>query len=299
MSNFPGLPSKLPFRGVRRGMLPRGLILAAFCVGIVYVALFAFRGRLHPVTGWPILGRAFFKALPAVLLAAGTQVAGQGTAHAARVAVALAIFSVGDAFLDVEAQFPRVGGIGIDYFLLGLGSFLVALLALARAYTIGAPRFEPVVAIATATPCVIVAGRLWPYISVHSDAAVLQPAMAIYFAALAAMFYGAATRNTQHTREAWATTAGSALFLASNAALAFDRFAPPATDPVTGVPRWWAAQPTLVVLALYWAAIALIADGAAASAGASVRDPSVDVALLLRKKNREKARINIKEEKED
>jgi hypothetical protein len=77
------------------------------------------------------------------------------------------------------------------------------------------------------------------------------------------------------------------LFLGSDAALAFDRFAPPPTDPETGALRWWAAQPTLVVLTLYWAALVLIALGGVESSVVQV-DPIVAEAARLRAKNAEK-----------
>lgn len=293
MPRIPGLSLNIPQRGIRRGVLPNGLILAASCVGVTYMVLFGIRGHAPP-SGWPLIGRAFFKAIPALLLSAGTWVAGGGVHHASRVAVALLLCAAGDAALDVDATLAGVRGgtaaAAMDFFLAGLGCFLCAHVLLARAYLRSNARFEAVVACATALPGVIVVSRLWPFVAARADAGVMLPAIVIYACSLVAMFYGAVSRRAASTKDAWATGCGAALFIGSDAALAFDRFAPPPTDPESGALRWWAAQPTLVVLTLYWAALVLIALGGVESSVVKV-DPIVAEAARLRAKHAAEKKI--------
>lgn len=161
---------------------------------------------------------------------------------------------------DVALLWPREG------FVPGLVCFLVAHLLYLRAFTRDAAFFRSG-PLAFAVYAVVAGGllaRLWPGIP-----AALQVPVVAYVLCLAAMAAQSAAR-AMHRRDplAWRAAAGGALFVASDALLAFDRFAGPLP------------MASLCVLATYWSAQWCISAslpvrrGAAAPAPAPGRTPA-------------------------
>lgn len=150
---------------------------------------------------------------------------------------------------DIALLWPREG------FVPGLVSFLVAHLLYLRAFTRDA-RFVRAWPLAFAVYALVAAGllaRLWPGV----PAALHAPVIA-YVVCLAAMAAQAAARARQRGDGlAWRAAAGGALFVTSDALLAFDRFAAPLPAA------------SLCILATYWAAQACIAASLPPVAGAA------------------------------
>jgi uncharacterized membrane protein YhhN len=256
-------------------------LLAAAAAVAAYAAL---RANAAPLAApGALLASALLKAAPAALLARWALRAAPRARGAALAAAALLLCALGDAALEAERARGAFAAMGIKAFPMfeaGLASFFAAHVLFAGALATPAPRLEPVVALAAATPAAIALRLLWPHVARDAAAAPLLPALAAYAGALALTFYAAVARGGARVgRDSWwRGVAGAALFMASDAALAFARFAPPPRAPGGGV-RWWFAFPDAVVLATYWPAIALLAaavvaaarpaEGAAAAAAAA------------------------------
>ena len=150
---------------------------------------------------------------------------------------------------DVALMWPQRGFLaGLVSFLLGHLAYLVAFTRVAR---LGA---APVAFLAYGALAAGVLSRLWPGIPAELHVPVI-----VYVGALAAMAAQAASvawlrRGTPEARRWCVAAVGGALFMASDATLATDRF-------TGGVP-----YATLWVLASYWAAQWCLASAAAPAA---------------------------------
>lgn len=241
-------------------LLPLALVFAAvFCVLITL--------DLYPASSladrpWFAVFLVLLKAEPALFLATFVWYSLPPSSTRSATSLALALCSLGDAALEVERTL-RGGDVA---FLAGLGSFLVAHIVFARGYLLTAPRFEPVIALAAATPPLIVLRSLWPHVGANPAHAPLKPAIVAYGSVLALLLYAAVVRTPSSARNWVQTVGGVVVFLLSDAVLAWDRFAPAPTD-ASGAVRWWWHSPSGIVMVTYYTAITLLAT-------AAVLDPS-------------------------
>lgn len=123
-------------------------------------------------------------------------------------------------------------------FLAGLGAFLIAHLCFALAFCLGAFSVGAfVVALAPALGVGIAVGRwLWPHLGPEYRAPVTAYVATILFMCAAAAGYGAATGR-------WQVLLGAVMFVASDLAVARDRFvARGFFNKVWGSPAYYAAQ---------------------------------------------------------
>ena len=252
------------------------LVLLASSAYTLLFALHAPRAALHAALGAvpaTLLGVSI-KVLPALLLSALARAAPHPAAplYPSRVSLALLLSALGDALLDL-CELP---GLKDACFLLGLGSFLLAHLAYCAAFlaTTATRAHSLATAIACASmPCAVVA-LLRPHILASPAHAPLFPAVCVYVAAITAMLYLSVARTPSGgARNWWLTVAGAALFMLSDAVLAWDRFAPPPRGG-DGRVRWWWAEPKLIVMVTYFGAQALLARATVPrkrAAGAAVK----------------------------
>lgn len=156
---------------------------------------------------------------------------------------------------DVALLWPREG------FVPGLVCFLVAHLLYLRAFTRDAAFFRsgPLAFAVYAVVAGALLARLWPGVPTALHGAVI--AYVLCLAAMAAQ--SAARARLRREPLAWRAAAGGALFVASDALLAFDRFATPLP------------MASLCVLATYWSAQWCIAASLPVTrdAGAPARAP--------------------------
>jgi uncharacterized membrane protein YhhN len=137
---------------------------------------------------------------------------------------------------DVLLMLPR------DRFVAGLAAFLIAHLLYLRAFTLDGVRVTWWIVLPLAAVALILLRVLLPHV-----AARLRAPVVVYALALTAMAWSAGERGAADAAGGAFAAAGGVLFVASDSALAIDRFARP-----------FRAAP-LVVLATYFAAQTLIA----------------------------------------
>jgi uncharacterized membrane protein YhhN len=203
------------------------------------------------------------KVLPALLLSvfpARAHPRGRFSVHASRVSIALLLSAAGDALMDF-CERTELGGEAA--FLGGLGTFLLAHLFYCAGFLSTVERHSAPVALVTAFPSALVLKALSPHILGGKDAS-LFPAVCVYVAVITSMLYLSVVRGANGARGYWLTVGGAALFLFSDAVLAWDKFAPPPRVASSGAVRWWFRAPKVLVMASYYGAQALLASGAAA-----------------------------------
>ena len=86
----------------------------------------------------------------------------------------------------------------------------------------------------------------------------------VYVCVIGAMWYMSLVRDEGSTgsgRSFYLSALGATLFLVSDTALAFGKFAPPPLRP-DGSVWWWFSQPKVVVMVTYYGAQFLLAHGA-------------------------------------
>ncbi len=242
----------------------RGLLVAIFA--LAYTLLFVFsapRARLAASLGplhAHLLG-AGVKVVPALLLASFPPRAHPSGApfslYASRVTSALLLSALGDLLMDF-CERPELGGEAA--FLGGLGVFLLAHVFYCAGFLATVRRHALPVAAVCCMPSALVLRALGPHILGGKDAALL-PAVCAYVAVITCMLYLAVVRSPDSPRGYWLTVGGAALFLFSDAVLAWDKFAPPPLN-AAGAVRWWFRAPKVVVMASYYGAQMLLAAGA-------------------------------------
>ena len=248
----------------------RGFVIAASAA--TYIAAFvpsvprAFLSNALGALPAHLLG-VFVKVLPALLLSAFPARARLGprfSSYGALVSRALLLSALGDLLLDFCDR-AELGGEAA--FLCGLGAFLLAHALYCAGFLATVRQHAPSVALVLCAPSAIVLRFLAPHILAGKDAPLL-PAVLVYVAVITCMLYLAAVREAHCARGYWLTVGGAALFLLSDAVLAWDKFAPPPLG-ANGRVRWWFRAPKVVVMCTYYAAQMMIAAGAAVEAPAS------------------------------
>jgi len=240
---------------------------------LAYTLLFAMR--------WPALSPRFLglfpslylslplKALPVLLLSSFAKVPGvipQGalaessaSQYKLFIARGLLASAVGDVLLDL-CELP---GLEVGAFLAGLAAFLSAhvLYTVGFFYTTSRP-VSALLGVACLLPCAIVTSLLAPHILRSPEHAPLLGPVCVYVAVIATMWYFSLVRDEGNSRYGYYLSAGGAmLFVISDVALAFAKFAPPPRAP-GGAVWWWFREPKVVVMATYYGAQCLLACGA-------------------------------------
>ena len=245
----------------------RGFLITASAA--TYIAVFVLSGPRallsYALGALPahLLGVSI-KVLPALLLSAfpaRARIGPRFAAYGAFISRALLFSAVGDLMMDF-CERAELGGEAA--FLGGLGFFLLAHVCYCAGFLATVRRHAPTVALTLCAPPAIVLRLLAPHSLAGKDAP-LFPAVCIYVAVITGMLYLAAVREAHCARGYWLTVAGAALFLLSDAVLAWDKFAPPPLG-ADGRVRWWFRAPKVVVMCTYYGAQMLLAAGAAVEA---------------------------------
>jgi uncharacterized membrane protein YhhN len=259
-----------------------------FAASLSYIVFFVLRKEVTSSSlswvGYVALG-ALLKSAPVVSLSlvvsrSASRLPSSFSSYVTHLELGLLLSAGGDFFLHICDAGWEPG------FIVGLGLFFLAHCAYVYGFFTTRGRHEVVLALASAAMPVAVLSSVMPHVLAAPATAHLAPALAVYCGAIALMLYGAVVRRTDaiaHRGAASAnwhlTVGGAALFIFSDACLAFDRFAPPPRNEAGSV-RWWWRCPQLLVLVSYYAAQALLAYGAwrggdAAPATASARAQTV------------------------
>jgi len=250
---------------------------AVLVAAALYTLLFAVRGPAPPLfLGLPSLYLSLpLKVLPALLLSSFARMPGvipHGalagspiSQHKLYVARGLVLSAAGDLLLDL-CELPALKDVA---FLVGLVAFLSAHILYAIGfYWTTSKAVNALVAVACVLPCTLVTSLLAPHILGSPEHAPLFGPVCVYVCVITCMWYFSLVRDSNGsssgTRAYYMTVAGATLFVLSDVALAFDKFAPPPRDD-SGNVRWWFSQPKVVVMVTYYAAQCLIASGAWAS----------------------------------
>jgi uncharacterized membrane protein YhhN len=247
--------------------------LAATACALLYTALFAVRWQ-HPSPLFLGLFPALYlslplKALPVLLLSSFARLPGvipQGALAESSVsqyklfmARGLLASAAGDVLLDL----CEVPGLEDGAFVAGLLAFLSAHVLYAAGFFWTASRpLSALLATACALPCALVTSLLAPHILRNPAHAPLLGPVCIYVLVIGTMWYLSLVRDEGTSRRGYYLTAcGATLFLVSDIALAWDKFAPPPLRP-SGEVWWWFSQPKVVVMLTYYGAQSLLAHGA-------------------------------------
>ena len=248
---------------------------AVLACAAAYTLLFAFRWQATSplfLGLFPALYLALpLKALPALLLSSLARLPSAAPAGAALaesavgqyklcVARGLLASAAGDVLLDL-CELP---GLEDAAFLAGLACFLAAHVLYAQGFYATAQRpLSALLGVACALPSALVASYLARHIQASPVHAPLLGPVCVYTCVITLMWYLSLARDEGGgLRAYYLTAAGATLFLASDVALAFGKFAPPPLHPDSGEVRWWFSSPKVVVMVTYYAAQSLLACGA-------------------------------------
>ena len=242
--------------------------------GLLYTVLFAtkpsastFLGLFPafylslPLKVFPVLLLSAFTSYPGVI-PTGALSASLTSQYKLYISRGLLASAAGDLCLDLY----ELPGMGEAPFVVGLLAFLAAhILYSIGFYKTTARPVNALVAVACILPTAIVLSLLAPHILNNPQHAPLFGPVCVYVTAICVMWYLSLARLDASASAAstslWLTAGGATVFLVSDVALAFDKFAPPPTR-ADGSIVWWFAQPKVVVMVLYYAAQCLITSGA-------------------------------------